>query len=326
MQQSQLARKTGVASLSVASNTILVILKLIVGIQIGAVSIISESLHSGVDLVAAIIALLAVRASAQEPDEEHPYGHGKYENISGAIEALLIFGAAAWIIYEAIHKLLKPAPLETLGWGMLVMLVSSVANIIVSTQLFRVARDTDSLALEADAWHLRTDVYTSAGVLLGLSVIWIGRILAPGVHLEWLDPVAAITVAFLIIKAAWDLTAKSVSGLLDTRLDPEELDWIRHHLETLQPQVCGVHHLRTRKSGATRFVDLHLVVQCEMPLVEAHALNDAISAAIHEHFPDTRVLIHTEPCEDKCDEVCLAGCFDRRKVSQPNQEPEPLLP
>lgn len=326
MQQSQLARKTGVATLSVVSNTALTIVKLLVGLQIGAVSIISEALHSGVDLLAAIIALLAVRASAQEPDEEHPYGHGKYENISGAVEALLIFAAAAWIIYEAVHRLLKPAPLETLGWGILVMLLSSVANVIVSAQLFKVARDTDSIALEADAWHLRTDVYTSAGVLLGLAVIWIGRMTLPAVDLQWLDPVAAIAVALLILKAAWELTAKAVSGLLDTRLDPEELDWIRHHLESLQPRVCGVHHLRTRRSGATRFVDLHLVVQCDMPLVEAHDLNDAISAAIHEHFPDTRILIHTEPCEDKCDEVCLAGCFDPHRAGRPHQRPQPLQP
>lgn len=309
MQQSQLSRKTSVAALSVASNTALVILKLLVGLQIGAVSIISEALHSGVDLLAAIIALLAVRASAQDPDEEHPYGHGKYENISGAVEALLIFAAAAWIIYEAVHKLLKPAPLEELGWGILVMLLSSVANMIVSARLFRVARDTDSLALEADAWHLRTDVYTSAGVLLGLAIIWIGGAAFPGVRLQWLDPIAAIAVALLIVKAAWDLTAKAVSGLLDTRLDPEDLAWIRQYIATLQPQVRGVHHLRTRKSGATRFVDLHLVVECQMPLVEAHALNDAIAAAMRERFPDVRVLIHTEPCEETCGDACLAGCF-----------------
>jgi cation diffusion facilitator family transporter len=151
VERSVLQRKTAVAILSVVSNSVLVILKLVVGISIGAVSIISEALHSAVDLLAAIIALAAVRISGRQADEDHPYGHGKYENISGAVEALLIFVAAAWITYEAIHKLMKPAPLAAVGWGIIVMLVSAVANTIVSARLFKVGRETDSLALQADA-------------------------------------------------------------------------------------------------------------------------------------------------------------------------------
>lgn len=313
MPGSQTRRKTAAASLSVVSNTVLVVLKLVVGLQLGAVSIISEALHSGVDLVAAVIALLAVRVSGKEADEEHPYGHGKYESISGALEALLIFVAAAWIIYEAIKKLLHPTPLETLTWGLVVMLISSVANILVSRRLFRVAEETDSLALEADAWHLRTDVYTSAGVMVALGVIMIARWLAPAVSLQWLDPVAAMAVALLIVKAAWELTAKALNSLLDTRLNPDEIEWIRDYLVSLQPDVRGVHHLRTRKSGAVHFIDLHLVVIPDMSITEAHQLNDRIIDGISNQFPQARVLIHTEPCDDDCDEVCLAGCFQPRQ-------------
>ncbi len=170
-------RKTRVAILSVASNSLLILLKIGVGILIGSVAVISEAIHSAVDLVAALIALFAVRTASQAADERHPYGHGKFENISGTVEGLLIFFAAAWIIYSAVRKLMHPGELETPSWGVLVMLVSAIVNIVVSRRLFKVGRETDSVALQADGWHLRTDVYTSLGVMLGLLVIWVvGRI------------------------------------------------------------------------------------------------------------------------------------------------------
>src|SRR5512136_1708331 len=143
-------QKSAVAWLSVISNTALVTGKLIIGLLIGSVSVISEAIHSGVDLLAAVIALFAVKTSHRVADEDHPFGHGKVENISGTIEALLIFLAAGWIIYEAAHKLIRPEPLEAVGWGVGVMLVSSIANIVVSQMLFKVGRETDSMALQAD--------------------------------------------------------------------------------------------------------------------------------------------------------------------------------
>ena len=144
-------RKTNAAALSVASNSLLIILKVVVGLSIGSVAVFSEAVHSAVDLVAAGIALFAVRASSRGADERHPYGHGKFENISGTIEALLIFVAAVWIIYEAVQKLIHPQEIEMLGWGVGVMLVSALVNIFVSKRLFKVAGETDSVALRADA-------------------------------------------------------------------------------------------------------------------------------------------------------------------------------
>ena len=219
-------KKMGVAALSVASNSLLVFFKLVVGLLIGSVAVISEAIHSGMDLAASVIAFFAVRASGRKADERHPYGHGKYENVSGVVEALLIFAAAAWIIYEAVHKLLSPQSVEMPVWGVAVMFVSVLMNIVVSRRLFKVGRETDSVALQADAWHLRTDIYTSLGVMLALLVVMIGKLAAPDVDLSWVDPAAAILVALLILKAAVELTWNSARDLLDVSLPQEDVRWI----------------------------------------------------------------------------------------------------
>ncbi len=308
-------RKSSVALLSVASNTILVLLKLTVGIIIGSVSVISEAIHSSVDLLAALIALFAVRTSGKPADAEHPFGHGKVENISGTVEALLIFLAAGWIIFEAVKKLKDPEPLEEVGWGVAVMMVSSAANILVSKALFKVGKETDSVALQADAWHLRTDVYTSAGVMAGLAIIWIGRIVLPGTDLNWVDPVAAIGVALLIIKAAYQLTVESARDLLDVSLPKDEEACIRKRIAAFAPTIRGFHRLCTRKSGSHRFVEFHMIVDPSMTIDESHRIADMLTCSIKQQYPGTTVHIHIEPCdcnstnEGKCD--CLLSPEDK---------------
>ncbi|MGB7545062.1 MAG: cation diffusion facilitator family transporter [Methanothrix sp.] len=308
-------RKSSVALLSVASNTILVLLKLTVGIIIGSVSVISEAIHSSVDLLAALIALFAVRTSGKPADAEHPFGHGKVENISGTVEALLIFLAASWIIFEAVKKLKDPEPLEEVGWGVAVMMVSSAANILVSKALFKVGKETDSVALQADAWHLRTDVYTSAGVMAGLAIIWIGRIVLPGTDLNWVDPVAAIGVALLIIKAAYQLTVESARDLLDVSLPKDEEACIRKRIAAFAPTIRGFHRLCTRKSGSHRFVEFHMIVDPSMTIDESHRIADMLTCSIKQQYPGTTVHIHIEPCdcnstnEGKCD--CLLSPEDK---------------
>ncbi|MDD3925485.1 MAG: cation diffusion facilitator family transporter, partial [bacterium] len=236
------------------------------------------------------------------------FGHGKVENISGTVEALLIFLASGWIIYEAAGKLLHPREIEAVGWGVVVMFVSSVVNIIVSKRLFKVGRATCSVALQADAWHLRTDVYTSAGVMAGLIIILAGSRLFPGVNLLWLDPLAAIAVALLIIRAAWHLTLESAKDLLDVSL-PEEEAWIREYIAGLGPSIRGIHHLHTRKNGALRFVEFHLIVEKDLSVADSHRLTDIIDDEIETHFPGTRTTIHVEPCDGICDQTCLGGCL-----------------
>ena len=306
--------KSSAALISVISNSTLVLLKLIIGVFIGSVSVISEAIHSGVDLVAALIALFAVRTSGKPADDEHPFGHGKIENISGTIEALLIFVAAIWIIYEAIQKLLHPRPMEEASWGVAVMLVSALANLGVSHMLFKVGNKTDSAALKADAWHLRTDVYTSGGVMLGLALIWAGARLLPGQDLQWLDPLAAIGVALLIFKAAYDLTVESGKDLLDASLPADEEDWVREYVTGLTGTVRGFHHLRTRKAGCQRFIQFHLLVNAGMSVEKSHQLNDDIVAAIKDRFPASTVTIHIEPCDATCKPECIDGCLLTEKL------------
>jgi len=186
---------------------------------------------------------------------------------------------------------------------------SALLNTFVSQMLFRVARKTDSVALEADAWHLRTDVWTSAGVALSLTAIWVGRRVAPETALHWLDPVAAILVALLILHAAFRLTAQAARDLLDWALPPDEEEWIHDYLTGLKPTVCGFHHLRTRKSGSVRFIDMHLLVDEDMHVHRAHAISDEVEQAMRAHFPGSSVTVHIEPCAAKCDDECLEECL-----------------
>jgi len=303
-------KKSRVAGLSVISNTVLVLFKATVGILIGSVSILSEAIHSGMDLVAALIAFFAVRISGKAADEEHPFGHTKVENISAGVEAMLIFVAAIWIIYEAVQKLIHPRPLETIGWGVGVMLISTIANLTISLQLFKVGKETDSPALIADGWHLRTDVYTSAGVMVGLGIIWLGAHLFPGVNLNWLDPVAAIAVAGLIIHAAYDLTRHAVQDLVDQSIPTEEKEWMENYLSCLYPTVRSFHRLRTRKAGATRFINVHLALDSNLTVAESHSIGDKIVGDFKTHFPhDVDVIVHIEPCDGVCSPACESGCL-----------------
>ncbi len=278
--------------LSIYSNSALVVLKLLVGIFMMSVSVLSEAIHSGIDLVAAIIANYSVRKSTIPADEDHPYGHGKYENYAGVIEAILIFLAAALIIFEAVTRLIAEAPVEFLLAGIVVMGISVAANTVVSHYLIKVGREEDSIALVADGMHLRTDVFTSLGVFVGLILIQV-------TGYAILDPIVAILVAMLIIKAAYDLTKESSVGLVDKSLPESEEQVIKKVLREHSFQYINFHALRTRKSGSERFIDLHLVVKRDMCILDAHQLADHLEREIESKLPNTNVLIHMEPCEDK---------------------------
>jgi cation diffusion facilitator family transporter len=278
-------KKIKTARLSILSNCTLIVMKVLAGIYSGSVSILSEAIHSGMDLLAAIIAYFSVKLSDSPPDDKHPYGHGKYENISGVIEAFLIFIAAGWIIYQAIHKIIMPKPVENMEIGAVVMVISSIVNFLVSRRLYQVAKETDSIALEADALHLKTDVYTSVGVAIGLFLIWI-------TGWYFLDPAVAIIVALLILYESFKLIRNAYSPLVDSSLSVDETRIIQ---EEIAKRNLSFHNLRTRKSGKYRFADLHLEMSENMELKEIHKICDEIENEIKARINNIEINIHVEP-------------------------------
>jgi len=304
--------KEKTARLSVISNTGLVLMKFVVGFSIGSVSIISEAIHSSMDLVAAVIAFFSVRKSAEPPDAQHEFGHGKFEDISGLIEALLIFAAAILIIREALLKLLgNPSELfkpELLIFGIAVMGVSALVNWYVSHRLMKVARQSESIALESDAWHLRTDVYTSLGVFLGLILIRL-----TGISL--FDPLFAMGVAVVIMKAAYDLVRRSFSDLIDHSIPVTDEQRIKSIICEHASDYAGFHDLRTRRSGPDIFIEFHLVVPGTVSVQQSHDLSDHLESDLKVEFPRAVITIHTEPCNEGCTR-CGSFCtfYDKNKT------------
>ena len=294
------AEITKVARLSIYSNTILLIMKLAVGFLLGSISVLSEALHSGIDLLAAVIANYSVRKAGKPADDIHKFGHGKFENLSGTIEALLITVAAIIILYEAGRKIFFENEVELngelIGVGIVIMGISALVNFYVSRKIMKVAKHAESIALEADAYHLTTDVYTSIGVFIGLVLIhFTGNPI--------FDPVLAIIVALMILKASYDLTKRSISGIMDVKLSDDEEELIKSIIAEHYSEYAEFHNLRSRMSGAERFVDLHLVVPKNQPVIEAHDFCDHLEKDIKEKIPNLSILIHVEPCEADC-EIC----------------------
>jgi cation diffusion facilitator family transporter len=273
-----------------------------VGLFTNSVSIISEAVHSFTDLLAAIIAFFSVRESSQPPDMEHQYGHGKFEELSGFLEGALILLAAGYIIYESIEKLLsgKIDFIDSYA-GIIVMGLSVVLNIFVSKYLFKVAKSTDSIALLADAEHLKTDVLTSAGVLVGLVLIKFTGI-------KILDPIVAILVAFMIIQAGIGLCSASVKNLLDASLSGEDIEKINEILLGYLNKIFAYNRLKTRKSGPEKHIEFTLILPKSLSLQESHDLCDQIEAAIQDNIPRSTITIHTEPCNDECNNCNINNC------------------
>lgn len=281
--------KEKTARLSIISNSSLIILKLITGLLTGSVSIVSEAIHSTMDLIAAVVAYFSVKISDKPADENHPYGHGKVENISGVIESLLILIASVWIIAESIKKLLHPEGVKSAGAGFIIMFISAFINYLVSKKLYKTAKQEDSLALEADALHLKADVYTSLGVGAGLLLIWI-------THINYLDPFVAICVAVFILREAFELLVTAFNPLLDIKLSDEDILIIKNTIKNYNHIYCDFHNLRTRKSGKMKYIDLHLVFPGSTSVKDAHALCFKIEKQLEEKIKNSEMLIHIEAC------------------------------
>jgi cation diffusion facilitator family transporter len=286
-------RAARTARLSILSNAILIVIKLVVGFLSGSVSIVSEAIHSFMDLAAAVMAFFSIRIAQRPADPGHPYGHEKVENVSAVLEAVLIFVAAGLIIYEAVKKLVTHEPIQHLELGVAVMLVSGIVNIFVSRRLYKVAREEESVALEADALHLKTDVYSSLGVGAGLLVIIVlGRV----AHISWasrLDPIVAMAIAGLILRESWAMLRKAFGPLLDTSIAPQELAAIQESVA--RHPNASVHSVRTRRAGGKKHIDFHLSVPESMSVKESHHLCDLIEKDLEKRLSHTSILIHIEP-------------------------------
>jgi cation diffusion facilitator family transporter len=287
----QVPPKTRAAGMSILSNGLLIVLKIVAGVLTGSIAIITEAVHSGIDMVASLVAFLSVRKADEPADEDHPYGHQKVENLAAAIEGMLILVGAGIIVYESVHRLVIGANVERLGFGIAVVAFSAVANFAVSTYLYRQARVTDSPALEGDAAHLRTDAFTSLGVVVGLVLVQItGN--------DSLDSIVALAVALAIVFAGVRILMRSSRVLVDEALPPAELEAVRRAIEEHAPEeVTGFHKLRARRAGSRRYVDLHVQFRDGTSLQRAHQISHELQGEIRGRLRGADVLIHLEPDE-----------------------------
>jgi cation diffusion facilitator family transporter len=288
-----LKTKSAAAGLSIASNATLIVLKLAAAAITGSIAILTEAIHSAIDLVASGVAFFSVRAADEPADREHPYGHEKLENLAATIEGMLILVGAGIIIFEGTRRLVSGSDVDDLGIGIAVIGVSAVANLCVSAFLYRRARVLESVALAGDAAHLRADVLTSVGVLVGLLLVQITGEPA-------FDAIAALAVAGSIVVAGVRLITQSGRVLVDESLPAAELDRIEATINDqrrVAPEIAGYHKLRTRAAGARRYIDLHLQFQHGTSLERAHDVAHEVRGAIEAAIPHSEVLIHVEPEE-----------------------------
>jgi cation diffusion facilitator family transporter len=286
-----ISTKSGAAGLSIASNATLIVLKIVAGAITGSIAILTEAVHSAIDLLASIVAFFSVRAADEPADREHPYGHEKLENLAAAIEGMLILVGAGIIIFEATRRLVVGAEIEDLGVGIAVIAFSAVANVCVSAFLYRRAKALESPALEGDAAHLRTDAMTSVGVLVGLLLVEITGEPA-------FDAIAALAVAGAIVVAGVRILTRSGRVLVDESLPAAELDQVEAVIVAQRrrsPEIAGYHKLRARGAGARRYIDLHLQFHAGTTLEHAHEVAHTVREAIEAEIPHSEVLIHTEP-------------------------------
>jgi len=282
---------TRYAWLSVATAVGVIVLKVAAYLLTGSMGFLSDALESGANIIAAIITLVALLVAARPPDKEHAYGHSKAEYLSSGAEGALILLAAGFIAWQALLRLLNPEPLAQVGLGILVSTVAAVANFSVARILLKAGREHRSDALTADAQHLLTDVWTSIGVIVGVALVSLTGWL-------WLDPAVALIVALQILLTGYKLVRNAVNGLMDAGLPDEEVARIRVILERFGEEDVRYHALRTRSSGAQRFVSVHIQVPGDWSVQRGHELLEKIEREIRLELSPVNVITHIEPVED----------------------------
>jgi cation diffusion facilitator family transporter len=289
-----LATKEGAARLAIVAVSLLIAIKIAASIVTGSIAIRADAVHSVIDLFGVIIGYTAIRIASKPPDKSHPYGHGKAENIAGVVIAALIFIAAVIIAYQAVTRLISGGMVALVPLGIYVTAAAIVINLAVSWYALRVARATESIALEATARDLFADVFSSAAVLVGL-------VLVQFTGIAILDPIVALLVAVLIGRTAFLTMKKAFGGLMDIRLPQAEEDEIVAAIKRHADLIAGFHKIRTRKAGRQRHVDFHLVVSRGISVERAHQLCDRLEEEIEKRLSATSVTIHVEPCDGNCE-------------------------
>ncbi len=292
--------RSGAARLALAAVIGLIVLKVVVAVITGSISILAQAADSLLDLFAVVIVFFAAIIAVRSADEEHPFGHGKVEDIAAIAQGLLIFIAAGLIIYSAVRRIITGATVELTEAGIAVMVVSIVVSIFLSRHLLRVSRAVDSVALQANARNIAADVYSASAVLVGLIIVRF-------TGLSILDPVVALLVALLILKVAYDVGKGSLTALIDVKLPEAEESIIRSIVMEHYGELAGFHALRTRKAGNQRYIDLHLEMPRNTSVEEAHNICDHLEEDIKSRLQRANVIIHVEPCTDECDQ-CSIPC------------------
>lgn len=283
------SRKKIAAGFSILSNAVIIILKFIAGILSGSISIISEAIHSLSDFLASILTFFAVSRSSEPADKDHPFGHGKYEDLSGFLEGCLIIFAAFYIIYEAGKKLFLGQNFEVeTTLGIAVMLFAVITNYFVSTYLFQVAKSTNSVSLYADAQHLRTDIYSSVGVLIGLLLIKYTGI-------QILDPIIALLVAVIILKTGFSISKETLNNLLDGSLPADDINQIEEIIKNYEGCIIGCKNIKGRRVGPEKDIELTLFFPKKMTIQECHNICDEIEDLIQHKLGSSSIIIHAEP-------------------------------
>jgi cation diffusion facilitator family transporter len=278
--------KKRIALSSVIAAIFLTTFKFIVGLSTGSLGILSEALHSSLDLIAAFITLFTVRISDNPADREHNFGHGKFENFSALIETMLLILTCAWIIYEATKRILTHhVMIEITVWSFIVVIVSIITDFSRSRALFKVAKKYNSQALQADALHFSTDIWSSSVVLLGL--------IGTSFHFYYADVISALLVALIVLYISFRLGKKSFDALVDKA--PQGLYDSVHQIIKDIPEVKGYHNVRIREAGAKKFIELNIHVDNNLTIDQAHHISHKVEDAIEKEIEDSEVMVHAEP-------------------------------
>jgi cation diffusion facilitator family transporter len=277
-----------IAAISLFVTACLLALKLVLGLISGSIAVLSDAVDSGTDLTAGAAALISVRIAAWPADESHPYGHGKIESISASVAATIIAVGGGFVVFQAVGRLMGGSPEIDVGVGMIAVVAAAAANILVAFFMRREARRSGSMALHAEATHLQTNVVQAGAIIIGLSLVWI-------TDEAIFDPLVALGLAAYMGWTAVGLVRAALAEIMDSALPEEELKIIQDVVQAHSGEIKGFHRLRTRRSGATRHVDMHLVFEPDRTVAQAHGICDSIERDIQERLPGTVVVLHFEP-------------------------------